>query len=497
MADLTVVMPQLGETVTEGVVGTWLKKVGDKIEKYESIVEVITDKVTAEVPAPEAGVLKEILVQEGETVKVNTAIATMTSDVAAPVGAATSVGVAGNLPLEAAESGPSETLTGAAVHVDSLQSSNGSNNGSSNVAQSLSDDEVKRLYSPAVRRIASEHGVDLRTTTIMGSGGSGRVSKEDILAYIETMPQGQDAAPAAAPAPKPAAPIAQPQPQMESAPHHPEISFPMGSSVTPPMPAMPPTPAAPTPASAATQPQAQAAAPNFGGADEQIVPLTPMRRAIAEHMVRSLATSPHAWTMVEIDMSNVWKLRGSAKEQFKQREGFDLTFFPFFCKAVIEALRQYPQMNSTWRDDQVVLKRAINVAIAVDIADGLITPTIKNADGLSVAGLARSISDLAGRARSNKLKLDDIQGGTITVNNPGAFGSVMSMPIINQPQAAIITMEQIVQRPVIVDGMIAVRHMMYSCLSFDHRIVDGGAAGRFLQSVKKWLEAVNSQTSIY
>ncbi len=492
MADVTVVMPQLGETVTEGVVGTWLKKPGDKVEKYESLVEVITDKVTAEVPAPVSGILKEILVQEGETVKVNTSIATMTSDVAEPaaVGAGESAGVGTtvDMPPAAADSSPSAALSGnssyeATAPMINLAQSEGKSNGQTDAASAMLDEkEVNRRYAPAVRRIAQEHEIDLRSAQITGTGGNGRVSKEDILAYIAAQPGGVGAA---APPPKPAAP---PQPAMQPAqptapPAEQPMAFPMGGSIAPSTPPPAPTPSAPQPVQTAPSQPTQAT-----GAGETPVPLTPMRKAIAEHMVRSVQTSPHAWTLVEIDMTNIWKYRAAHKGEFKQREGIELTFFPFFCKAVVDALHQHPYLNATWRDGQVVLLNQINIGIAVDITDGLIVPVIKGTDGLSIAGIARSVIDLAGRARANKLKLDDIQGGTITVNNPGAFGSIMSMPIINQPQAAIITMEQIVPRAVVIDGMIGIRYMMYSCLSFDHRIVDGGGAGRFLQSVKKWLE---------
>ncbi len=496
MADVTVVMPQLGETVTEGIVGTWLKKPGDKVEKYESLVEVITDKVTAEVPAPVSGILKDILVQEGETVKVNTSIATMTSDVAEPaavgVGQSAGVGTTVDIPPDAADSSPSASLSGnagyeATAPMADLAQSDGKSNGQTDAAAPalLDEKEVNRRYAPAVRRIAQEHDIDLRSAQIPGTGGNGRVSKEDILAYIASQPGGVGAA---APPPKPAA---APKPATQTAPLAPPteqpVAFPMGGSIAPTV--TPPTPAAPPPPSAPQHMQAAPSQPlQAAGAGETPVPLTPMRKAIAEHMVRSVQTSPHAWTLVEIDMTNIWKYRAAHKEEFKQREGIELTFFPFFCKAVVDALHQHPYLNATWRDGQVVLLNQINIGIAVDIPDGLIVPVIKGADGLSIAGIARSVIDLAGRARANKLKLDDIQGGTITVNNPGAFGSIMSMPIINQPQAAIITMEQIVPRAVVIDGMIGIRYMMYSCLSFDHRIVDGGGAGRFLQTIKKSLE---------
>jgi 2-oxoisovalerate dehydrogenase E2 component (dihydrolipoyl transacylase) len=292
------------------------------------------------------------------------------------------------------------------------------------------DGGERARLSPAVRKLASEHGID--PTAIKGSGMGGRVTRDDVLAALE----GQEA------------------------------------------PARPATTApAPTPAPA-----------RVDGKREELVKLTVMRKSIAEHMVRSLATSPHAWTMQEVDVTNLVRYREAEKDSYKARHGGPLTYLPFVAQILCEALKEFPWLNSTWTDDGVVLKRYINLGIAVAIPDGLIVPVVKDADRLGFTDLTRAINDLVDRARSKQLKADDVAGGTFTLNNTGATGSVASQPIINQPQAAILTTESILKRPVVIDDAIAIRHMMNICLSFDHRIVDGMTAGQFLNSVKKRLE---------
>jgi 2-oxoisovalerate dehydrogenase E2 component (dihydrolipoyl transacylase) len=286
--------------------------------------------------------------------------------------------------------------------------------------------------SPAVRKLAAEHGID--ATAIRGSGMGGRVTRDDVLAALDT-----DAGTATAP------------------------------------------PAAPA--------QAAQRAPRVEGAREEVVKLGSMRRSIAEHMVRSLATSPHAWTLQEVDVTNLVRYRESEKEGFRARHGVALTYLPFVVQIVCDAIKQYPWLNSTWSDEGVVLKHFINMGIAVSIPDGLIVPVLKDADQLGFSELVRTINDLVDRARNKQLKPDDVQGGTFTLNNTGATGSVASQPIINQPQAAILTTEAIVKRPVVIGDGIAVRHMMNMCLSFDHRIIDGMMAGQFLGTIKKQLEA--------
>jgi 2-oxoisovalerate dehydrogenase E2 component (dihydrolipoyl transacylase) len=323
--------------------------------------------------------------------------------------------------------------------------------GPSTVPQTSTDsDEMRKRYTPAVRRLAEEHAVGL--AEVKGTGTGGRVTKEDVLQYVAQ----RGATPA--PAPRPAAPApAAPAPVAPAA-------------------------AAPTPAPAQVP-----SMPVVSG--DTPMGLTPMRRAIAEHMVRSVHTSPHAWTSVEIDMTNVVKYRESIKKSFEQREGISITYLPFFIKAVVDAVKQVPQVNAVWNDEQgVVLKREINVGIPIDIGEGLIVPVIHGADNLSVTGIARKVYELAERARANKLTLADIQGGTITVNNTGALGTIMTHSIINQPQACLVTMEAVVKRPVVIDDAIAIRSMMYSVIALDHRILDGAVGARFLRLIKQSLE---------
>ncbi|MGI8423473.1 MAG: dihydrolipoamide acetyltransferase family protein [Chloroflexota bacterium] len=297
-----------------------------------------------------------------------------------------------------------------------------------------SNGDARRRTSPLVRRLAKEHRINLDEVT--GTGTGGRVRKEDTLAFIAK--------------------------------------------------------------SGAVETQVRAASAHE---DEEALPLTPVRRAIAEHMVRSLATSPHTWTYVECDVSGLIKWRQAEREAFRQREGIDLTYVPFVCKALVETLREHPMLNSTWRDNQVVLKKRINLGVAVALEDNLVVPVIKDADRLNVAGLAHALNDLVQRAREGELKPDDVQGGTFTLNNTGALGSLLSKPIINQPQAAILTMEAIQKRVVVVDGpggdAIAIRPMMNVCISFDHRICDGLQVGRFMQALRKRIEAYGPGGALY
>jgi pyruvate/2-oxoglutarate dehydrogenase complex dihydrolipoamide acyltransferase (E2) component len=437
---VSVTMPKLGESVVEGTVARWLKRQGERVEKYEPLVEVITDKVNSEVPSPESGVVTLIAVPEGQTVKVGTEIAVVEPEGApvpapeegAPVSVARDGAPGDGQPAPApAALAPSAAPTAETVAAPPA-------------------DESRPRTSPLVRRLAREHGVDL--SLIQGTGTGGRVRKEDMLAYLEN----------ARVAPAPPAP-------------------------TPP-PAPVPAPG-PVPAPAPTE------AP---GADEEVIPLSPMRRAIAEHMVRSVTTAPHAWTYVEADVSGLVKWREEARPAFREREGFDLSFVPFVAKAAVETLREHPILNSTWRDGQVVLKRRIHLGVAVALEEGLVVPVVRDADARSIAGIARALQDLVGRARSGRLTPDDVQGGTFTLNNTGALGSVLSMPIINQPQAAILTMEAIRRQVVVLAGdAIAVHPVLNLCLSFDHRVADGLPVGRFLQALKGRLEAMAPGQSLY
>jgi 2-oxoisovalerate dehydrogenase E2 component (dihydrolipoyl transacylase) len=432
----TITMPQLGESVTEGTIGNWLKQIGDRVEKYDPLVEVETDKVSSEIPSPIAGVLVEILVEPETTVPVGTVLCRIDESGSAN-------GVVSPEPRSAAT---------APQVVSPSQNGDHSANVSNGTAISLSrrkgeiPDEMELLRarsSPVVRRIAEEHQIEL--AAIDGTGIGGRVTKRDILAHLETISS-------VAPVRRSAAPLAEPLPE------RPAVQL-------------------------------------FPG--DEAVPVTPMRRLIAEHMVRSERTAPHASVVMEVDMTNVVAYRAARKEEFRQRERIDLTYLPFAVKAITAALRDHPRLNAVWDEDQIIHRKAINIGVAVALDDGLIVPVIKNADRLSLAGLMHTIAELVEKSRSGSLSPDDIAGGTFTVNNPGTFGSIVSTPIIVQPQVAILSTEAIVKRPVIVDDMIAIRSMMNLSLSIDHRALDGLAAAKFLQQVKAWLEGVDEGMGMY
>jgi len=421
-------MPQLGESVTEGTVEKWLKSEGDFVKRDEPIVEVVTDKVNAEIPSPFEGKLVKIAVAEGETVKVGAVIAQIE----------TAGGAAADAPSAPAKQPATATKESSAPHPEvpaappARQGPAAPAAAAPSPAPSSDNGGADRArLSPAVRKLAAEHGID--ATALTGSGMGGRVTRDDVLAAVE----GGGAAPATAPAAPPRS--------------------------------------APRPA-------------RTDGAREEVVKLGSMRKAIAEHMVRSLATSPHAWTLQEVDVTKLVRYRAVEKEGFQARHGVSLTYLPFVVQIVCDAIKQFPWLNSTWSDEGVVLKHYINMGIAVSIPDGLIVPVLKDADQLGFTELVRSINDLVERARTKQLKPDDVQGGTFTLNNTGSTGSVASQPIINQPQAAILTTESIVKRPVVIGDGIAVRDMMNMCLSFDHRIIDGMMAGQFLGTIKKRLE---------
>jgi len=443
-------MPQLGESVVEGTVGKWLKAEGDAIEQYEPLLEIITDKVNAEYPSPVTGTLSKILVPEGETVDVDTPIAEIAAQ-----------GEAGEEPtpiepeLETAQMQPTsqsvaetarEDEHDIAAQVETIESE-GRAAAPATPATENREESGKR-YSPAVRRLAQEHDLDL--TQIAGTGAGGRVSKQDVEGYLERLAA---------------------QPTQTETPT-PEIA----QLVT-----QAPPPSIQRPAAVEDE--------------DRLVLLSPMRRAIAEHMVRSAFTSPHVTTVIEVDMTRIVRYREGAKAAFQQREGVSLTYLPFVIQAVVEGLKEHPVLNSTWTDQGIVLKKHINIGIAVGMEDGLIVPVVKDADEKSLVGLARAVADLAARARGGKLSPQDVQGGTFTVNNPGTFGTLVSTPIIHQPQAGILSMEAVVKRPVVVeDDAIAVRSMMYMSLSIDHRVLDGLQAARFLQSIKARLEGFSPES---
>jgi 2-oxoisovalerate dehydrogenase E2 component (dihydrolipoyl transacylase) len=438
-----ITMPQLGESVTEGTIGRWLKKPGDRVERDEPLVEIITDKVNAEIPAPAAGVLERISVDEGVVVAVGQEIAFL----------ATEGDRAVNRP-HAAESA-----------------------GARGVASPMGDEEAtdeQPRTSPLVRRLAKEHGLDLRQ--IRGTGLGGRVTREDVEAYL------RDRAVA------PAVPSAQPPPTSSPAPAIPTEGTPSPAPAAPSRPA--PTPAA-SPPEAAAAPAVETTRERV----ERITP-TPMRRTIARRMLQSAREIPSAWLMMEADVSRLVRYRESLKESFRRDEGVDLTFMPFFMKATVDSLRAHPIVNASWRDEEILVEREINLGVAVALESGLIVPVIRDAAHKNVVGLAHALHEVVTRARAGKLTLADVEGGTFTVNNTGAFGSIASQPIINYPQAGILTLEAIVKRPVVVGDAIAIRSIVNLCFSFDHRILDGLTAGRFLQSVKQQLEAWGPGSSL-
>jgi 2-oxoisovalerate dehydrogenase E2 component (dihydrolipoyl transacylase) len=424
-------MPQLGESVTEGTISKWLVSVGDKVNKYDPLAEVMTDKVNAEVPSSFAGVIKELIAAEGETYSVGEVICTIEIE-----GANTD-------DVKAVEKEADVNDAATAVTAAELV----------NAAR----------YSPAVLKMSQENGIDL--SQVKGTGAGGRITRKDLQKIIES-----GNIPTAAT--KPAAPIQQAvQPAVKQEP----VGGAITSQTTAPAPAIPVV------------------------AGDIEIPVSGIRKAIAANMLRSKHEAPHAWTMMEVDATNLVEYRNTLKDEFKKKEGFNLTFFAFFVKAVAQALKEYPQINSMWAGEKIIQKKDINISIAVATDEALYVPVIKNADEKTIKGIAREISELAVKVRTGKLKSEDMQGGTFTVNNTGSFGSVQSMGIINYPQAAILQVESIVKRPVVMNnGMIAVRDMVNLCMSLDHRVLDGLVCGRFLQRVKEILENTSkSTTSIY
>lgn len=438
-----ITMPQLGESVAEGTVGRWLKQEGDTVKRDESLVEIITDKVTAELPSPVSGRLVKILVAEDQTVKVGVDIAEIEETGGASSASASSQTTA-QTDTAAGASGAS-SASGAVNSAPAYQP--GAANGAGALARpAAASTATAERVSPLARRMAQEHNIDLNQ--VQGTGDGGRVRKEDIVAFLGGGTNGA-AAVAAPPA------------------------------TFAPMPPAAPAPAAPTPAAPPV---------TFTGEDQVITP-SPARRAIAEHMVRSKRTSPHATTLVEVDMTPLARWLEHHKDEFKRREGVGVGFQTFAIKAVAEALKDLPYLNASWTDDnKIVLRKQINIGVSIALENNLVVPVIRNADTLNLVGIARAVADLVARARANRLTPADVQGATFTVNNPGVFGTLMSMAIINQPNAGILTMDAVVKRPVVIDDAIAIRQMMYMSLSFDHRVIDGLTAARFLVDIKRRLE---------
>ncbi|EBF5203223.1 2-oxo acid dehydrogenase subunit E2 [Listeria monocytogenes] len=417
MAVEKITMPKLGESVTEGTISSWLVKPGDTVEKYDAIAEVLTDKVTAEIPSSFSGTIKEILAEEDETLEVGEVICT----------------------IETADAGSSEPV----AEVEQTETKAPEKQETKQVK--LAEAPASGRFSPAVLRIAGENNIDL--STVEGTGKGGRITRKDLLQVIENGPVATKA-----------------EVQSQSAPQE--------KTATP--------------------------APIRSAAGDREIPINGVRKAIAKHMSVSKQEIPHAWMMVEVDATGLVRYRNAVKDSFKKEEGYSLTYFAFFIKAVAQALKEFPQLNSTWAGDKIIEHANINISIAIAAGDLLYVPVIKNADEKSIKGIAREISELAGKARNGKLSQADMEGGTFTVNSTGSFGSVQSMGIINHPQAAILQVESIVKRPVIIDDMIAVRDMVNLCLSIDHRILDGLLAGKFLQAIKANVEKISKEnTALY
>jgi pyruvate dehydrogenase E2 component (dihydrolipoamide acetyltransferase) len=452
---IDVVMPQMGVSVSEGTITKWLKQEGDQVEADEPLLEISTDKVDTEVPSPGTGVLSQILVQEGQTVDVGTKLAVIGGDGA---------GAESGSEPQSQEAPPEPVTAEAAAEAEAPSSaeSRAPTTPPAPEPAAAAQSNGKTFVSPVVAKIASEHGVD--PSQVQGTGRGGRVTKKDILGFIESGVQ--PAAPPAAPPTPPEQPAPSP-PQPEAAP-------------TPPPPkAAPPPPPAP----AAAQP------------GESFEPMSAMRKGIAEHMRRSLDTSAHVTSAIEVDMSKVVAIRAKLKKEYQQSYGVNPTYLIFVARAATETLREYPWVNGEIRGDQIVTRSYVNIGFAVELQDGkgLIVPVVKNAETLNLLGLAKAVTDIAQRARDKKLLPDDVQGGTFTITNPGGYGTFHGTPVISQPQAAILGTYAVVKRPWVVqddlgEDVIAIRPIMNLTLTYDHRLVDGALAGRFLRDLRHKLE---------
>ncbi|PKB75832.1 MAG: hypothetical protein BZY85_07160 [SAR202 cluster bacterium MP-SAtl-SRR3965592-G1] len=453
---ITIELPHVGESVVEGTIGKWLKKPGDTVKRYEPLVEIITDKVTMEVPSPVDGSVVRLLAEEGETLPMGAPIAEVatadspegaepeTASIEIETAAPDSPGTTGYLLKNVTPVGPTggavveiEEPTGTTADAAATQPAAPAAPVTPAPAAAPPAPSGSTRLSPAVRRLAQEHSVDV--SQVQGTGLGGRITRDDVLKFVESGPA---TAPAAAPARQPAG----------------ETS---------------------------------------ADGEETYITVTPVRRIIAEAMVKSVSEIPSAWSTVEVDVTSLVALRASVRAEFEQKQGSSLTYLPFVIKAVVEALKEFPTMNATWGGDKIILKNRVNLGLAVAAPGGLIVPVLHNADQLSIAGLAAAAKDLADRARTKKLTLNDVQGGTFTLNNTGALGSYLSGPIINYPQAGILTTETIQKRAVVIDDAIAIRSMMNICLAFDHRINDGSEASGFMAAVKSKLQKMAPGTSIY
>jgi 2-oxoisovalerate dehydrogenase E2 component (dihydrolipoyl transacylase) len=440
-----VTVPHLAESLVSATIGKWLKQPGDYIEEYDALCELITEKVTTEMPSPIAGRLTKILVGDGQTAAVGEAICLIEE----PIG--------------------TERAASAAAQTDSTVL-----NSTISQAAVTEDESMRSRYSPSVLKLAGDYGI--RLEDVEGTGIGGRISRKDIEAYASNKnaslssnspttanndrSDGNDNPRALKDR------VRTTGIHLSENPTLPKIEVEGGGQIT-------------------------------EGGNEYYIDVTPIRNMIASRTRQSVSEIPHAWTMIEVDVTNLVQLRNKLKDDFRKQEGINLTYLSFLLKAVVSALRDFPIMNSVWAVDKIIVKRDINISLLVGTEDFVVNPVIKKADQKNIAGLAREIDELSRKARAGKLSVSDMQGGTFTVNNTGAFGSILSYPIINYPQAAIVTFESIVKKPVVIQDMIAVRSMVNLCLSLDHRILDGVICGRFLQRIKENLEAYNQETKLY
>ncbi len=427
-------LPQVGESISEGVIGKWLKNVGDSVEKFDPLVEIITDKVAMELPSPISGILKEIIVAEGQTVPIGAEIANIESehdnDVSTPPelsiesqSAGTQIGTTGELLKNTAPVGP--TGSGGPIATDDKVEK------PSESSEKLT--RTNNFISPVVARVAEKNNVDL--SKVVGTGKNGRITKKDVQSYIGNT-------------------------------NNEPKEIPDKSNEDP-----------------------------LNGQSRQNI--SPIRKIIATNMVKSATLIPQAWTLTEVDVTGIVNLRQSIKENFLQQEGINITYLPFVLKAVAQSLKTNPLLNSLWQEDHIIINRKINIGIAASTDDGLVVPVIHDSDTLSITGLAQKVDELTKKSREGNLAIEDVSGGTFTLNNTGVLGSIASQPLVNYPQAAIMTTEAITKRPMVVNDGIAIRSMMNICLSFDHRIMDGKEAGAFNSDVKQILESINTGTQIY
>ncbi len=467
-----IVMPQMGESIFEGTITKWLKKPGDKVERDEPLFEISTDKVDAEIPSPSAGVLKEIKVGEGKTVPIQTVVGVI--DAAGDGAGAAKAAAPAPAPAKTAEpvkaAAPAPAAKPAAAPPPAPAAKPATPAPGTSAAPAAPAREGQRIHSsPLVRRMAKEHGVDL--SEVPGTGAGGRVSKQDIEAYIAAGGSAVET-----------------EKELEPA----EADVYTQPVATPPPPAPRPAPAQAPPPSSGGQVHVafESAVPRekmyFGNYEVQ--PMSVMRQRIAEHMLASKRVSPHVYSVDEIDMTKVAALRAKAKDEFEKRYETKLTFMPFFVKAAVAGLRAFPTMNASLDGTNVILHKEINIGMAVALDWGLIVPVIKNADEKNILGIQRNLNDLAERARTKKLKPEEVQESTFSITNPGVFGGLFGLPVISQPNVGILGLGMIEKRPVVINDSIAIRSMCYVSLSYDHRVVDGAIAHKFMHKVKEQLE---------